>query len=597
MRLPWWEEYDGLLEEEIQKLQEAGFRCIKVDENLKQRGLLSLSFDRTIDGRDISFKAMFPEHYPYFRPEVFAKGITLTHHQNPREGNLCLLEHSTSAWNPNCSLARLLENLQETIRSGDAESIEEAGNEVPQPEPISEYMDFYPGSIIIFDGSWEIPADIHNGTLHISIIPSISSVLSPRSFVAAITKVKDSKGDCIVKTDERLSENLKPLSSLSGRWIRIPNIKDFTDNLRTMDPSALMKKLERMDASLMKITNNQDNIIIGLLFKEETTHRKEGDGWAIIHGKITRSFSTRGKKGKKVVTGLEISPILIKGSRAGWDDLKVRVPIRDRLQPKKITLIGVGCIGAPIAFELARAGVGELRILDPDRIDAGNAVRWPLGFSSAGTHKAIAISEFIRQNIPYTKVAWKIGKVGGITFPSEETQGIETHGEMLESVLLDTDLIIDATGEDGVNHFLSELAGHRKIPIIFAATTVGTWGGDIVRIIPGETQGCWACYGYSQIEGKIPKPLRDPSRDAAEVAPRGCSAPTYIGNQFDATIISMACVRTAIRTLLGSSGEYPLNDADVTTIQLRDSNGIPIMPVFESHQLHHHNQCTSDLHQ
>lgn len=584
MPQPWWEKYDGLLEEEIQKLEEAGFRC-KVDEELKQRGLLSLRLVGSAAEKEIHLDARYPEHYPYFRPEVFTDDVCLAHHQNPRAGNLCLLERSTTVWHTTYSLAGLLEKkLEDTIRSGTAKTVEETGiEEVPQPEPISEYVEFTcPGSVL-FDGSWEVPTHINDGILHINLC------VSDKSFVALISSIEDSKGNCLLSADKELNENLEGSVGLIGRWIRVPDILLFTGNLRNMEPKRIMIKLKEIDPSLNAVKDNQYDIT-GILFREETEQRKEGDGWIFILRHPTQTQIGKG------VTKLLNKPYLLRGGRAGREDLNARVPIRELLKSKTVTLIGLGCIGAPIALELAKTGVGELRIMDPDKVEAGNAVRWPLGFSSAGTNKVIAIKEFIRLNMPYTKVVEAVGRVGGVPFPSETAKGLETHGEMLNSILQNTDLIIDATGEDGVNHFLSELAGELKIPIVFVATTVGTWGGDIVRIIPGQTKGCWSCYGILQNEGKLPKPPKDPSPKAAEVTPRGCAAPTFTGNQFDATIISMACVRTVIGTLLKGSSGYPLSDDDVTTIWLRDDDGIPITPIFKSNPLECHEQCKSNLH-
>lgn len=585
MPKPWWGKYEGLLDEEIRKLEEAGF-CCQVDEKLEQQGLLSLHLVGTVEGKEIHLDARYPEHYPYFHPEVFTEDFRLTHHQNLRAGNLCLTERSSEVWHTSHSLAGLLErNLINTIKAGNAKTVEETGiEEVPQPEPISEYMTFsVPGSIL-FDGSWEIPTHLEGGFLHISLITT------EKSFVASIDSIEDDKGNCIFGADEALNETLKDAKKIRGRWVRVPDILQLTDDLKDMDPKKIMAKLQATDPGLGALRDNQYDIT-GILFREETEQRKEGDGWIFI---LRFSSPEQVRRGKKIITGLRTTPYLVRGSRAGRDDLSARVPFRDILKSKTVTLIGLGCMGAPIAFELARAGIGEMRIMDPDMMEAGNAVRWPLGFSYAGTHKVEAVNDFIRQNMPYTKVVFKNGKVGGVVFPGLED--LETCGQMLDSILQGTDLIIDATGEDGVNHFLSEMSGELNIPIIFAATTVGTWGGDIVRLIPGKTEGCWACYGYLQKEGKLPKPPKDPSPEAAEIAPRGCTAPTFTGNQFDATIISMACVRAAVGTLLRESNSYPLNDDDVTIIRLRDNGGMAIMPVFESHPLRRHELCKSIRH-
>ncbi len=588
MPQPWWEKYDGLLEEEIQKLKDAGFRC-EVDEELKQRGLLSLHLYKTQEGKEMHLEARYPEDYPYFRPEVFTDDVRLPRHQNPRAGNLCLLERSTTVWHTEYSLAGLLEKkLERTIKAGIAKTVEETGiEEVPQPEPISEYMTFTPGSIL-YDGSWTIPPEIGQGLLRFSIVES------DNSFVAAILAVEDDKGKQLMTADEVLINTFKQGVVREGRWIRISNILDFTDNLKDMDPKSLLTKLLNQDPRFNSIKDTQYDII-GILFREETEHRLEGDGWIFLLRHFTQS-DIKNKKGQSSRPRMISTPYLFRGGRAGFEDLKARVPIRGLLKSKKVTVFGLGCIGAPIVLELARAGVGELRVMDSDFVEPGNAIRWPLGFVVAGKQKVSAIDEFIRHNIPYSKVVCKYGKVGAVVFPDEFSEGMETPGQMVDTILEGTDLIIDATGEDGVNHFLSEQAQEKGIPIIFVATTVGTWGGDIVRIIPGKTPGCWACYGFLQKEGTLPKPPKDSSPEAAEVVPRGCSAPTFTGNQFDATIVSMACVRTVIGTLLRKDGGYPNLDDDVMIICLRGNDGSSIIPTFKTYPLERHKLCKSRQH-
>ena len=105
MPQPWWEKYDGLLEDEIRLLEKAGFRCTD-DKELKQRGLLSLQLVGNVAGERRRLNARYPEHYPYFRPEVFTDDVRLEHHQNPKAGNLCLLERSTDVWHTSYSRSR-----------------------------------------------------------------------------------------------------------------------------------------------------------------------------------------------------------------------------------------------------------------------------------------------------------------------------------------------------------------------------------------------------------------------------------------------------------------------------------------------------------
>jgi hypothetical protein len=49
--------------------------------------------------RQIELEVVYPDTFPFLRPEIYAPGLALGRHQNPLQGNLCLLDRSTRAWN------------------------------------------------------------------------------------------------------------------------------------------------------------------------------------------------------------------------------------------------------------------------------------------------------------------------------------------------------------------------------------------------------------------------------------------------------------------------------------------------------------------
>ena len=65
----------------------------------------------------------------------------------------------------------------------------------------------------------------------------------------------------------------------------------------------------------------------------------------------------------------------VKAGRASRRDLTLRMPELTPLADKVVAVFGLGCIGGPSALEFARAGVGELRVLDHDAVDPGTIGR------------------------------------------------------------------------------------------------------------------------------------------------------------------------------------------------------------------------------
>lgn len=276
-------------------------------------------------------------------------------------------------------------------------------------------------------------------------------------------------------------------------------------------------------------------------------------------------------------------------ARAGPTDLSARVPELAPLRTKSAVIFGLGAIGAPIALDLARAGINELRMVDPDIVEAATTVRWPFGLRAAGHVKVGFIAQFIRENYPHTKVVATTHRVGGM--PNIDTS--LNDGTLIENLIAGVSLIIDATAEVGVQHFLSDLARERSLNFISVDATSGAWGGSICRIRPKKTTGCWTCYRHSLMDGSIPLPPASPSGD---IQPAGCADPTFTGSGFDLGFVSLQTVRMAIATLCEDEPiGYPDFDCDAVTIALRSDNNKLLVPTYQGFQLKKHPNCKGCL--
>lgn len=273
----------------------------------------------------------------------------------------------------------------------------------------------------------------------------------------------------------------------------------------------------------------------------------------------------------------------VRAARAGREDLTSRIPELSQLCKKTVTVIGLGCLGAPSVLEFSRCGVGEIRIIDFDIVETGTIVRWPFGLTAVGKHKTDVISDFIKINYPYTKIVPFTHKIGGEPNPGERF-------DALESALDNTDLVFDATAETGVQHLLSDLAAERSIPYIGISATVGNWGGMLFRIRPLVTEGCWVCFMHRLNDRSIPTPPADP---AGLFQPIGCADPTFTGSGFDASMISLSGVRLAMSTLTAQQEKgYPSFDWDIAIVNLRDEQGRATVPTWNTFSLQKHPLCS-----
>lgn len=277
---------------------------------------------------------------------------------------------------------------------------------------------------------------------------------------------------------------------------------------------------------------------------------------------------------------------LSRAGRAGPSDIYQRLPELFPLRTKTIAVFGLGCLGAPSAFEFARCGIARLRLLDPDFVDPGTIVRWPVGLRAAGLPKAEVIANIIGLDYPYTEVSFRRHALGAVREP---TSSVQSEHEIMRFMTDGASLIFDATAEVGVQQFLADYAARLQIPYVSVNATPGGWGGHVLRIDPRFTEGCWLCYQERFNDADFPEL---PALEDDEIQPAGCGDPTFTGSGFDMLQVAMAGVRMAVATLCGGDdGAYPYPDWDATVIALRNADGQLITPTFTSLKLLRHQQC------
>jgi molybdopterin/thiamine biosynthesis adenylyltransferase len=296
-------------------------------------------------------------------------------------------------------------------------------------------------------------------------------------------------------------------------------------------------------------------------------------------------MKNRNMKKKSKKKGGSARCYFVRAGRSGRQDLTTRIPELLKLQDKTVTVIGAGCLGAPSILEFARNGVGKLRIIDFDVVEAGTIIRWPFGIHSVGNLKTKVLNEFIKNNYPFTKVEELTKRIGEVRESPSQISDLD----ILNQALNNTDLIYDASAEIGIQHLLSDLAKENNIPYLSISTTYGAWGGIILRIRPQKTEGCWNCYMNYLNDGHIPTPYSDP---AGEVQPMGCASPTFTGSSFDSGMIALGGVRLAMSTLTENEEKgYPKFEWDAAIINMRDQNGNAITPSWQTFEIKKHPSC------
>lgn len=85
--------------------------------------------------------------------------------------------------------------------------------------------------------------------------------------------------------------------------------------------------------------------------------------------------------------------------------------LQDKLERATVAICGLGGLGSNIAISLARAGVGELILIDFDQVDITNLHRQQYKASQIGRYKTDALAENLREIAPYIKLTTHTQKI------------------------------------------------------------------------------------------------------------------------------------------------------------------------------------------
>ena len=149
-----------------------------------------------------------------------------------------------------------------------------------------------------------------------------------------------------------------------------------------------------------------------------------------------------------------------------------------RLTSSRIAIVGCGATGSALASLLARAGVGCIRIIDRDYVEASNLQRQVLFDEQDALDslpKAIAAARKLQ------------ALNSGIEVDAQVADLTPTN---CEDLLDGAHLVLDGTDNFETRYLINDFAVERSLPWIYTAA-VGSYGVSM-NIIPGET-ACLAC--------------------------------------------------------------------------------------------------------
>lgn len=559
---PWFlGPYSKRLDDELQALEKAGYK-FEVDLQHKACGRIVLNVDYPLDGNIHKLVVAYPDNYPYFPFDISSPSFPSGKHKNPYSGLLCLIKSPQTNWSVNDTLAGILGSQVAKITEAHKAPDDAEHLEAHEAAQVTGYF-HYEHSSVLYTGDWDIPKSSKHGTLLIGVDPLNSAGDAMRG---TVFEVRGEDGTTLAAIDDRLRS--RHSTTNKARWVRLHTVPE-SDN-----PAHILAEAIKEWPSLAGPQFNHGPDVIGLLMPEEVQYKQYHESWVfLVRRKVKRQ---RGAS--------EIRVSFVRSDRATQHSIQARVPRTVPLSEKTVLIVGLGSLGSIIAWQLARAGVKKLRLIDFDFVQIGNTPRWLLGWLAAGYSKAHVLRNYLQQQYPFIEVECIDHRIGGSMFSSPSS---DLH--VLQAGLDGTDLIIDATAEWCVSHYLSDLATEKGIAYLWATGTPGGWGGTIGRIVPGKTQGCWKCYQSRLFDQSIKTPNQEVTPD---IQPAGCFHPTFTGAGFDMDHVSLAAVRLAVSTLCADKESgYPDFEWDVGVVDLWSEKGSPIAPEWHTYKLTKHTDC------
>ncbi len=161
---------------------------------------------------------------------------------------------------------------------------------------------------------------------------------------------------------------------------------------------------------------------------------------------------------------------------------------QQKLKESKVLVAGAGGLGSAVLTYLTSAGVGELRIIDCDRVDLSNLNRQILhGDSDIGKRKI----DSARERLQGLNQDIRIDAIG------------DTITEDNVFDLVADYPIVDAMDNLQARFLLNKVAAARALPLFHGA--VHGFEGRVTTMLPGET-ACIRCLYRQVLPGTVPVP-------------------------------------------------------------------------------------------
>jgi molybdopterin/thiamine biosynthesis adenylyltransferase len=186
------------------------------------------------------------------------------------------------------------------------------------------------------------------------------------------------------------------------------------------------------------------------------------------------------------------------------------VRVREAYDLAHLAACRVVCVGAGgsagFIEDLARTGIGQIVIIDPDVIELPNVARQMVYRRDVGRPKVAALAERLRDINPHASI--QAHSVGLETISRDDMLSL-LHGPWPATATPAQTLLCGLTDSFAAQARINALALHFGIPSLCAQTYAEGRGGEITFTYPGVTPACHRCilkrrYDYHAVHSSHP---------------------------------------------------------------------------------------------
>lgn len=227
--------------------------------------------------------------------------------------------------------------------------------------------------------------------------------------------------------------------------------------------------------------------------------------------------------------------------------------VHNKLRILTVAIVGCGGLGSPMAEQLTRMGVGELILVDHDRLDTPSNIRRVFGSTMADLQKD--------PSPPKVEIVGNHLDRIGLGVPIRRVFG-DVRTEVVFRTLLDADVVLCGADTHGSRAVLNDLASAYLLPVIDVGVRVGTKTGGVltgllaeVRVLTPTTPCLWC---RRIIDGDVIRAENLPDAERTQLKREGYvlggvgdPAPSVIA----LTVLGSGLATCALLAILSDEGE------------------------------------------